>query len=350
VTTEHARAASMRDVAALAGVSHQTVSRVINGHPSIRPATRDRVLAAMDQLRYRPNRAARALVTSRSRTLGVLSTSAAALYGPVSAINAIQDAGYASGYSVAVAQLAELTPEAVSAGLDQLLAQSVEGIILIAPQEVVLERMAAARVDVPYVTLLGGTAPAHRELSVDQVGGARAAVRHLVDLGHRSIAHLSGPMTWFEAQARLRGYTEELAAAGLQRLPSVEGDWTSASGYRGAQRLLDRGEATAVFASNDQMALGVYHAALERGLSIPGELSVVGFDDIPEAAHFWPPLTTVRQDFADLGRRSVESLLAEVEGGHEPVAVRLRPELVVRGSTSAPGGPRRTEGRPSAAE
>ena len=330
------RAASMRDVAALAGVSHQTVSRVLNGHESIRDATRERVQRAMDELNYRPNRAARALVTARSRTIGVLSTSAAALYGPVSSINAIQDAGRAAGYYIAVAQLADLTPAGIEAGIDHLLAQAVEGIIVIAPQEVVLEQVAAARIGVPYITLQSGTASIDRELSVDQVAGARAATRHLIDLGHHTIAHLAGPLEWFEAQARRAGYEQELAAAGLPIPVVPHGDWTAEFGYRASLQLLADRNVTAVFTSNDQMALGVYHAAHELGRSIPGDLSVVGFDDIPEAAHYWPPLTTVLQDFTALGRGSVERLVAEIEGGAEATGTSIQPDLVVRASTAAP--------------
>lgn len=330
------RASSMRDVAALAGVSHQTVSRVINGHASLRDATRDRVQRAMDELNYRPNRAARALVTARSRTIGVLSTSAAALYGPVSSINAIQDAGREAGYYIAVAQLADLTPAGIEAGLDHLLAQAVEGIIVIAPQEAVLEQIAAARLGVPYITLQSGTASIDRELSVDQVAGARAATRHLVELGHRTIAHLAGPQAWFEAQARRAGYEEELAAAGLPVPVVPHGDWTAEFGYRAGLQLLADRSLTAVFASNDQMALGVYHAAHELERRIPEDLSVIGFDDIPEAAHFWPPLTTVLQDFTALGRGSVERLVAEIEGGAEPSAASILPDLVVRASTAPP--------------
>ena len=334
--TEHQRAASMRDVAALAGVSHQTVSRVINEHPSIREATRQRVLDAMSQLHYRPNRAARALVTARSRTIGVLSTSAAALYGPVSSINAIQDAGRAAGYYIAVAQLADLSPGSIAAGLDHLLAQSVEGIVVIAPQEVVLDQLQTAGLTVPYVTLQGGPSTVQRELTVDQVAGARTATRHLIELGHRRIAHISGPLEWFEAQARVHGYRVELAEAGRAPEPVAAGDWTSESGYRVGLRVLADPAVTAVFTSNDQMALGLYHAANETGRRIPGDLSVVGFDDIPEAAHFWPPLTTVRQDFTELGRRSIESIVAEIEGGTEPTAVSLQPDLIVRASTAPP--------------
>ncbi len=226
MSAEHpVRAASIRDVAWIAGVSHQTVSRVINGHASIRPATRERVLRAMDELHYRPNRAARTLVTARSKTIGVLSASAPALYGPVSSINAIQDAGRAAGYYVAVAQVPGLTREAIGAGLEHLLAQAVEGVIVIAPQRLVLEQLATSGLDVPYVTLRGGTEYVARELSVDQVAGARAATRHLIDLGHRRIAHLSGPLTWFEAQARVDGYHRS-----SRRPASPRSRWSPATG------------------------------------------------------------------------------------------------------------------------
>ncbi len=336
------RAASIRDVALLAGVSHQTVSRVINDHPSIRDSTRQRVLDAMEQLQYRPNRAARALVTARSRTLGVLSTTAAALYGPVSSINAVQGAARDAGYYLAVAQIPELTDVGIAAALDHLLAQAVEGIIVIAPQDLVLEHISGARIGVPYVTLQGGSEYVERELTVDQEAGARGATAHLIGLGHRRILHLTGPLGWFEAQARVAGYTHELEAAGLAVPALLEGDWSAESGYRAAQSFVRDPDATAVFASNDQMALGVYHAAREAGRRIPEDLSVVGFDDIPEAAHFWPPLTTVLQDFTELGRRSVERLVAEIEGGEVPGPASLLPELIVRASTAAPG----SAGRP----
>ncbi|MFF1574327.1 LacI family DNA-binding transcriptional regulator [Leifsonia sp. NPDC058292] len=325
----------MRDVARVAGVSHQTVSRVLNGHPSIRESTRERVLQAMDELRYRPNRAARALVTAKSNTIGVLSASAAALYGPVSSIGAIQDAGREAGYYVTVAHLGSLTPAGIAAGLDHLMAQAVEGIVVIAPQHRVLEEIAAVGVGMPYVTLQAGDDRGGIELSVDQVAGARAATRHLIELGHRRIAHLAGPTEWEEGLVRLRGFQQELEAAGLEVLPSPEGDWTAEFGYRAGLDVLADPTVTAVFASNDQTALGLYHAAHELGRSIPGDVSVVGFDDIPEAAHFWPPLTTVRQDFTELGRRSVARLVAEIERRVEPTAGNIQPELIVRASTRA---------------
>ncbi|WP_263299410.1 LacI family DNA-binding transcriptional regulator [Leifsonia poae] len=326
----------MRDVAGLAGVSHQTVSRVINGHPSIRESTRERVRRAMDELHYRPNRAARALVTSRSNTIGVLAASTAALYGPVSSIGAIEDAARAAGYYVSVTHLATLAAEGIAAGLDHLMAQAVEGIVVIAPQDAVLDEIAAISVDVPYVTLQAGREYADNELSVDQLAGAHAATRHLIELGHRRIAHLSGPLDWIEALARLRGFEQEIAAAGLDRLPSPRGDWTAEFGYQAGRELLTDPTITAVFASNDQTALGLMHAAHEAGRRIPDDLSVIGFDDIPEAAHFWPPLTTVRQDFDELGRRCVARLVADIAGQDEPTPGNIQPELIVRGSTGVP--------------
>lgn len=326
----------MRDVARVAGVSHQTVSRVLNGHPSIRASTRERVVQAMDELHYRPNRAARALVTARSNTIGVLAASAASLYGPVSSMGAIQNAGREAGYYVAVAQLADLSAESIADGIDHLLAQAVEGIVVIAPQDRILDQIAATGFDVPYVTLQAGDRYAEKELSVDQLAGARAATRHLIDLGHRRIVHVSGPLGWIEAQARLQGFEEECRTAGIDVLPSIRGDWSAQSGYAAGRELLADPTITAVFASNDQLALGVMHAARDFGRDIPADLSIVGFDDIPEAAHFCPPLTTVRQDFAELGRRCVARLVAEIESTEEPHPGNVQPALIVRASTAAP--------------
>ncbi|HEV7183470.1 MAG TPA: substrate-binding domain-containing protein [Leifsonia sp.] len=272
-------------------------------------------------------------MTARSSTIGVLSASAAALYGPVSSIGAIQDAAREVGYYVTVAHLASLDAEGIAAAIDHLLAQAVEGIVVIAPADKVLDEIETIGVGVPYVTMQGGRDHSENELSVDQVAGARAATRHLIDLGHRRIAHLAGPTDWIEASARLSGFESEIRGAGLEVLPAPVGDWTAGFGYRAGLEVLVDPTVTAVFASNDQTALGLYHAAHETRRSIPHDLSVVGFDDIPEAAHFWPPLTTVRQDFTELGRRSVARLIAEIRGAAEPTPGNILPELVVRAST-----------------
>lgn len=326
------RRPSIRDVARLADVSHQTVSRVLNDHASIRPETRDRVLAVMAQLQYTPNRAARALVTSRSRTIGVLSASSTQ-YGPASSIAAIESAAQARGYWVSTVNIVASEPNSIRAGLAHLMAQSIEGLVVIAPQMRVFRSLAAQQIDVPYVTLQStGLDPDHT-LTVDQIAGARLATKHLISLGHQQIYHLAGPQDWIEAESRMRGFLEEMSASDIPTTAPVLGDWTAEFGYYAGRELLQVRDFTAVFSSNDQMALGLMHAIRDEGLDVPRDISVVGFDDIPEAAHFWPPLTTVRQDFAELGRRCVELLLSPVEEHAAHPVPLIMPELIVRAST-----------------
>lgn len=231
--------------------------------------------------------------------------------------NAARDAGY----FVTVAHTSALDRASVEAALDHLLAQAVEGIVVIAPQQRVQDAMAAVSLAVPSVTLHGAVAAGDDGVFVDQVEGARLATRHLIERGHRRIAHLCGPGDWSEARARRDGFLAEVAEHGgggderVVGLVTREGDWTAASGAEIAAGLLADDSVTAVFSSNDQMALGVLHAARLAGRRVPEDLAVVGFDDIPEAAFFAPPLTTVRQDFAELGRRCVARLVSLIEGG-----------------------------------
>ncbi|MCU1438369.1 MAG: putative transcriptional regulator, LacI-family [Naasia sp.] len=326
------RAASIRDVARLAGVSHQTVSRVLNDHPSMRPATRQRVLDAMESLQYRPNRAARVLVTSRSRTIGILIFNRFH-YGPASSVLAIEEAARIAGYSVVTANLRGTDPSAIVEALDHLLDQAAEGLVVIAPQQRVFDAISTLSIRVPYVTLQSTEHEETHALSVDQITGARIATRHLLELGHRSIYHLTGPQDWIEAEARMRGFLAEMSDWDVPTTAPILGDWTADFGYRAGRELLRYRDFTAVFSSNDQMALGFLHAVREAGLDCPGDVSIVGFDDIPEAAHFAPPLTTVRQDFPELGRRCVALLLGQLEGG-EGYSNTIAPELVVRASTA----------------
>jgi DNA-binding LacI/PurR family transcriptional regulator len=329
------RPPSIRDVARIAGVSHQTVSRVLNDHPSVRPDTRERVFEVMQELQYRPNRAARALVTSRSQTIGILSASSTQ-YGPAAGIAAIEAAARERGYWVSTANIDAADPESIGAGLAHLVAQSVEGLVVIAPQVRVFRVLAAFEIDVPYVTLQSTGLGEEHALSVDQMAGARLATRHLIDLGHRSIYHLAGPQDWIEAEARMRGFLEEMGAQDIPTTAPILGDWTAEFGYFAGRELLRVRDFTAIFSSNDQMALGLIHAIRAEGLDVPRDVSVVGFDDIPEAAHFWPPLTTVRQDFAELGRRCVDLLLGPSDGSPPDPRHTIMPELVVRASVAAP--------------
>ena len=302
------RAPSIRDVARLAGVSHQTVSRVLNDHPSIRDETRSRVLAVMSELQYRPNRAARALVTSRSRTIGVL-TSSRSEYGPASSIQAIEEAALLAGYLVVTANADGNDSESIGRAILHLLDQAVEGMVVIAPQVRVFDTLAGMNLELPYVTLQSTGRINDHSLSVDQMTGARMATRHLIDLGHRGIYHLAGPQDWVEAEARMEGFLLEMSDRDVPTTAPILGDWTAEFGYFAGRELLRVRDFTAIFSSNDQMALGLIHAIRDAGLDVPRDISVVGFDDIPEAAHFWPPLTTVRQDFAELGRRAVALLV-----------------------------------------
>lgn len=333
------RAPSIRDVARLAGVSYQTVSRVLNNHPSIRETTKARVTQVMEEIQYRPNRAARMLVTRHSRTIGVLSASSAQ-YGPARAIAAIEDAAREAGYYVNTANLAAADPESISDALRHLMGQAIEGLVVIAPQVRVFDVLARMSIDVPYVSLQSTGHAEHRALSgdqiagaADQIAGARMATRHLVELGHREIFHLAGPQDWIEAEARMRGFLVEIDSAELATNPPILGDWTADFGYHAGRELLRTREFSAVFASNDHMAVGLLHAFRDAGLDIPRDVSVVGFDDIPDARHLWPPLTTVRQDFGEIGRRAVEVLLGEVSGEAVVDRVQILPELVVRAST-----------------
>ncbi len=330
------RAPSIRDVARLAGVSHQTVSRVLNNHPSIRESTKARVLQVMEELQYRPNRAARALSHGRSRTIGVL-TAQSSEYGPASSIAAIQDAAREAGYYVNTANLAAVDEESIEAALRHLMLQEVEGIVVIAPQVRVFDVLEQLSITVPFVSLQSTGHGDDHALSVDQIAGARMATRHLIDLGHRRIYHLAGPQDWIEAEARMRGFLDEMGAMDVPTTAPILGDWTADFGYHAGRELFSRPDFTAIFSSNDQMALGLMHAARDAGLDLPREMSIVGFDDIPEAAHFWPPLTTVRQDFGELGRRCVALLLNNIPGSEPiPDGEPIMPRLIVRDSTAPP--------------
>ncbi|WP_104117750.1 LacI family DNA-binding transcriptional regulator [Arthrobacter sp. B1805] len=338
--TEPGRAPNIRDVARRAGVSHQTVSRVLNGHPSLRAETRDRVLAAMNDLSFRPNRAARALVTSRSTTIGVL-VSKGFEYGPAASLQAIDSAAREAGYAVDVAHLDDVEGGSIRSALDRLLAHGVDGLIILAPQTQTLGEIERLSITLPFVTVHSARARDDHRLSVDQSGGAALATRHLLELGHRRIVHVAGPEGWFETEARVRGYRGEMEAWGCIPEGLMSGDWTAESGYRAGLTMARDTGITAVFSSNDQMALGLLHAFRETGRRVPEDISVVGFDDVPEAPHYWPPLTTVRQDFPELGRRCVGRLLGLIDdggaGGIAGVAggtPDVVPELIVRASTA----------------
>lgn len=331
--SERARMPSIRDVARLAGVSHQTVSRVLNDHPSIRPETKAKVLDAIAVLDYRPNLAARALVTSRSNMLGILSATVGE-FGPTSSIVGIEDAAREEGYSVSTLNLSATTPEAIGQALRQLTREQVDGIVVLAPQVRVFHVLRGMAVDTPFVTLQTASGSDGVSHSADQVAGAKAATEHLISLGHADILHIAGPQDWIEAESRMRGYLEALREADLPTFPPIRGDWTADFGFFAGQELSRRRDFTAVFAANDQMAIGLMHGFRVAGLAVPRDVSVVGFDDIPVAAHVAPSLTTVHQDFTELGRRAVRILLAQIRGEAAPEFGPLQTMLRLRESSA----------------
>ncbi len=332
---ERRRAAVMADVAELAGVSHQTVSRVLHDSPHVRPDTRERVLAAMRQLDYRPNTVAQALVTGRSRTLGVVSFDTA-LYGPASTLLGIEEAAHDATYGVSISSLRSLNRSSVVAAVQRLRDQGVDGVVVIAPLRATVEALRNLRPDFPLVAVEAGPDSSIPVATVDQVAGAAAAPRHLLDLGHRTVWHVAGPADWKEAEERVEGWRNTLKAAGAPIPALVRGDWTARSGYDLGRSLLQMREVTAVFVANDQMALGLLRRIHEAGREVPRDISIVGFDDIPEAAYFTPPLTTVRQDFTELGRRCLRLLLERIEGESRTSEREVvAPELVVRASSGA---------------
>ncbi|WP_433090011.1 LacI family DNA-binding transcriptional regulator [Dactylosporangium sp. CA-052675] len=332
------RQAVMADVARLAGVSHMTVSRVLNKHPNVRVATRQRVLEAVRQLGYRPNAMARGLAGRRSRVVGVVSFNTI-LHGPASTLLGIERAARAAGYGISVATVERIDSERVMAAIHALAEQSVDGVVIIAPQAAAAAALRSLPSGVAAVAAeadTGGEIPA---VAVDQVAGARLAVEHLLRLGHRQVWHLSGPRNWIEAQRRIEGWRRTLEDAGLSAPSLMTGDWSAQSGYAAGLELAAQRGVSAVFAGNDQMALGMLRAFHERGVRVPDDVSIVGFDDIPEAEFMFPPLTTVRQDFDEVGRRCIAALLGILDGdpeGEDQSApdLRIAPTLVVRHSTA----------------
>jgi DNA-binding LacI/PurR family transcriptional regulator len=327
-----ARPPAMSDVAALAGVSHQTVSRVLNDHPSVRPETRDRVNEAIVRLGYRRNSAARALVTRRTGALGIV-TPATALYGPTSTLVGLEEAARLIGWYVSVATIRTFDAEALHGAVEHFLGQGVDGIAVIAPTTEVAQAIATIALPVPVVLISSASdLPADGYLhavGVDQRHGARLATQHLLDQGHTAVVHVAGPQDWFDAQDRLAGWRE---VSGPDAPEPAEAGWDAADGYALGRRMIREGLPSAIFAANDQLALGLLHAFWEHGVRVPDDVAVVGFDDEVGAAHYTPPLTTVRQDFGALGRAAVASLQAAFAG--EPIIDRRIPaELVVRASS-----------------
>lgn len=330
------RTPSQGDVARLAGVSDQTVSRVANGRHNVDHATRDRVLAAMRQLGYRPNRAARALRKGAFHSIGVIFFELTSV-GSSHTLDAIAAAATAQGYGVNLLPVLQPSQSAVSTAFTLLGEQAVDGVIILIAGREFDDADVQLPDGLPVVVIDSAGHYDYPIVDNDHTLGARLATEHLLDLGHETVWHIAGPSSSFSATRRQDSWRNTLLKAGRKAHPPLVGDWSADSGYELGRQLVDRPDVTAVFAANDQMALGLLHALDERGRGAPHDISVVGFDDIPEAAHFSPPLTTIRQSFAEVGRRGVEALMSEIQADqHRHQTVTVPTELVIRRSTAPP--------------
>lgn len=332
------RAPGMVDVARLAGVSHITVSRVLNHHPSVRPETRAKVEAAIAELGYRRNTVARALKSGRSSTIGVV-IAGSELFELPRVLLGVETAARAAGYWVNLASWQGGGVEDLTEAVQRLTDQSVEAVAVIADRPVAADALTELVARVPMSVVMSGDLPNPRlgSVELDQDLGARMAVRHLVDLGHREVVHLSGRLSTWDARERVDGWRAEVDVTPGAGGEMLEGDFTAASGHRLALALADRdgGPPGAVFAGNDQMAMGVLAAFAERGVRVPQDVSLVGFDDMAGSGYLVPALTTVRQDFVALGSGAIEVLL-DMLGGRTGGHRKIPPELVVRRSTAPP--------------
>ncbi|MFF0072516.1 LacI family DNA-binding transcriptional regulator [Streptomyces sp. NPDC005494] len=337
------RDASIDDVARHAGVSGQTVSRVANGRSNVGAATRERVLASMRELGYRPNSAARALRSGQFRSIGVIVFTLTS-YGNLRTLEAVAAAATERRYTITLMPLERPTHADVDVALDRLGEQAVDGVIVLIESHLIGAAEAQLRRGIPVVTVDARVAGHSPVVDTDQVAGARLATEHLLGLGHETVWHVAGPRDSDSAGLRLRGWRETLRAHGRPVPPPLHGDWYSDSGYAAGRRLAAEPGVTAVFAANDQMALGVLRALTEARLRIPEDVSVAGFDDMPEAGNFIPPLTTVHQDFAAIGRTAVRALVQEIEGGPPAEHRGIGPRLTVRSSTTGPAAHRITGG------
>jgi LacI family transcriptional regulator len=336
--------ATLRDVADLAGVSTKTVSRVVNHQGEISQTTRLRVQVAIDQLDYRPNILARSLIHQRSNTLAVIAWGID-YFGPSRTVVGIEQEANELGYSLFLNLMSHPDGDHEPI-LDTLISRRVDGIIWAVP-EVGNNRswIQASRLDQlpPIVFLSMEPRPGISIVSVDNCNGAKQAVQHLLQQGRRKIGIITGPLAWWEARERYRGWHEALGEAGLEASPSLvikSDDWSAVNGEQGMRNLLAQvPDIDAVFASNDQIALGALGSAHQLGRRVPQDLAIVGFDNIPEAAFFWPPLTTIYQQLVDVGRIAVKNLHEMIVARRsereplQPLSTILKPELFVRASS-----------------
>ncbi|MFE6736052.1 LacI family DNA-binding transcriptional regulator [Microbacterium sp. NPDC057650] len=330
------RAPNQIDVARVAGVSAQTVSRVLSGQQNVRPETAQRVHAAVESLGYRIHAAAASLASGRTRILGMILVSTDR-YSSAALAAGVEQAAAASGYTVTMAAVPDhASPAAFVDAFDRLERQGAEGIVLGVPVELDSPAMRMRTERTPSTRTERTTLDLDAPLIVDQHAIARLAVEHLLDLGHPTVWHVPADDYWLESRQRRETWEQVLTERGITPPPVIPGDWTPESGYRAGRTIAAIPDATAVFVSSDEMAFGLIRALHEAGRRVPEDVSVVSVDDIALAAFASPALTTVRQPFEGMGRAAAQRLIAHIEGHPEEAADDLHPELVIRASAAPP--------------
>jgi DNA-binding LacI/PurR family transcriptional regulator len=324
---------TLDDVAARCGVSYQTVSRVVNGSQFVAEKTRARVLKAIHELGYRPNLAARRLATRRSGLIGMVGTDIT-YYGPAQVMVSIEETAKHHDYNLMFAGIERSNDSQLEAAINDLCEHQIDGLVLGVQVEGRIELIRQLCRGVPFLSVDSTSAPGVPTVVVDQSLGVRLAIEHLLKLGHRRIACISGPLGWSAARERRSAFIRALKRAGCDVGLIAEGDWSAESGYAATAELLKERKFSAIVAGNDHMALGALRALHAQRIRVPQTISVVGYDDLPESRFFEPPLTTIHHDFARQGERCVTMLLRLInnESLDQPVEL-LRPELVVREST-----------------
>jgi len=342
--TNKSRQVTISQVAKEAGVSSQTVSRVVNNRQEITPETRQHVQEVIKRLGYQPNAIARSLIQRRSHTLGIV-TSGLEYFGPSHLLIGVEQGANQAGLSILLNLVHQPETRYIGSIVNSLISRQVEGIIWAVPEigdNRSWFRENLPQLAVPVVFLSTQPRENLNVVEIDNRHGAYMATQHLLERGYRKIGHIAGPLAWWAASERRRGWQDALTAAGVPFGDDqiVEGNWSAESGERGLHELLTKfPDVQAVFACNDQMALGLMRAARSLGKRIPEDLAVVGFDDIPESAFYYPPLTTVRQGLYELGHIAVQTFmkLRQAEQRDESVTtvhtVMLQPQLVIREST-----------------
>ena len=324
--------ANIYDVAKLAGVSHQTVSRVLNNHSSLKPATREKVEKAITDLSYRPSQAARQLVTSQSRLIGVL-IAEADLYGPASILSAMEKVARHEGYSIISIAVSAGSRESWREAIDQLRNLDIDGVMTIALPEQLVKEIENSLDGAAIVIVDSEPSKKFDVVNMDNIYGATIATQYLIDAGHTEILHVTGPENGYESNKRKTGYEKTMRNAGLKPQVIV-GDWSIAKGFEVGEKVAKmKKRPTAVFCANDHLALGMIKAFSEARINVPGDISIIGFDNIPESSYLIPALTTVGQNFDELGNNAIEKMLLQLRAGSKKEAVMIKPALLLRNST-----------------